>query len=68
MDIGGHPPISIGSSYSFLVQLILLYFFVIVGSTLLWMSKALHMFQVDTCKIPDIINMQNINKMIEMAE
>ena len=68
MDIGGHPPIRTGSSCPLLVQLVLLYFFVIVGSTLLWMSEALHMFKVDTCKIPDIRNTQNINKMLEMAE
>ena len=57
MDIGYHAPIPTGSSCPYLVQLVLLYFFVILGSTLLWMSEALHMFQVDTCKIPDIINM-----------
>jgi hypothetical protein len=97
---------------SFLVQHVLMYFFVIVGSTLLGLYEALQIFQVDTsglpynpiglfcmfscqhillyfqgrfgalnnvflahhiqivdrCKIPDIINMQNINKMLEMAE
>jgi hypothetical protein len=48
MDIGGHPPILTGSSCSFLVQHILLYLFVIVGSTLMGLSKSLHIFQVDT--------------------
>jgi hypothetical protein len=47
LAIGGHPPIPIGSSCLFLVQHILLYFFVIVGSTLLGLSEALHIFQVD---------------------
>jgi hypothetical protein len=48
VDIGGYPPIPTGSSCSFLVQHVLLYFFVIVGSTLLGPSEALHIFQVDT--------------------
>jgi hypothetical protein len=48
VDIGGHSPILTGSSCQFLVQHILLYFFVIVGSTLLGLSEALHIFQVDT--------------------
>jgi hypothetical protein len=48
MDIGGHPPVPIGSSCQFLVQHILLYFFVILGSTLLGLSEALHILQVDT--------------------
>ena len=47
VDIGGHPPIPTGSSYPFLVQHIFLYFFVIVGSTLMGMSEALHIFYVD---------------------
>jgi hypothetical protein len=47
VDIGGHPPIPTGSSCHFLVQHVLLYFFVIVGSTLLGLSEALHIFQVD---------------------
>ena len=52
MDIGGHPPIPTGSLCSFFVQRVLLYFFVIVGSTLLGFSKALHIFQVDTGDFP----------------
>jgi hypothetical protein len=48
LDIGGHPPIPTGSSCPFLVQHILLYFFVIVGSTFMGLYKALHIFQVDT--------------------
>jgi hypothetical protein len=48
VDIGGHPPIPTGSSCPFLVQHVLLYFFVIVGSTLLGLSESLHIFQVDT--------------------
>jgi hypothetical protein len=47
LAIGGHPPIPTGSSCPFLVQHVLLYFFVIVGSTLLGMSESLHIFQVD---------------------
>jgi hypothetical protein len=47
VDIGGHPPIPTGSSCSFLVQHILLYFFVIVGYTLLGMSKSLCILQVN---------------------
>ena len=52
VDIGGHPPIPTGSSCPFLVQHVLLYFFVIVGSTLLGLSEALHIFQVDTSGLP----------------
>jgi hypothetical protein len=37
---------------SFLVQHILLYLFVIVGSTLLGLSEALHIFQVDIGGLP----------------
>jgi hypothetical protein len=48
VDIGGNPPIPTSSSYQFLVQHILLYFFVFVGSTLLGLSESLHIFQVDT--------------------
>jgi hypothetical protein len=48
MDIGGHPPIPTSSSCLFLVQHVLLYFFIIVGSTLMGLSEALHIFQVDT--------------------
>jgi hypothetical protein len=53
--IGGHPPILIGSSCPFLVQHVLLYFFVIVGYTLLgslnpytysrWIMVASHLIQ-----------------------
>ena len=43
----GHPPIPTGSSCPFLVQHVLLYLFVIMGSTLLGISEALHIFQVD---------------------
>jgi hypothetical protein len=49
MDIGGHPPILTGSSCLFLVQHIILYFFVIMGSTLMGLSKSIHFFQVDIC-------------------
>jgi hypothetical protein len=48
IDICGHPPIPTGSSCLFLVQYVLLYFFVIVGSTLLGLSESIHLFQVDT--------------------
>jgi hypothetical protein len=47
VDIGGHPPIPTGLSCSFLVQHVLMYFFVIVRSTLLGLSESLHIFQVD---------------------
>ena len=47
VDIGGHPSIPTSSSCQFLVQQVLLYLFVIVGSTLLGLSEALHIFQVD---------------------
>jgi hypothetical protein len=52
VNIGGHPSIPTGSSYQFLVQHALLYFFVIVGSTLSGLSESLHIFQVDTGGIP----------------
>jgi hypothetical protein len=52
VDIGGHPPIPAGSSRQFLVQHILLYFFVIMGSTLLGLSESIHIFQVDTGGLP----------------
>ena len=52
VDIGGHPPIPIGSSCQFLVHHVLLYLFVIVGSTLLGFSEALHIFQVETGGLP----------------
>jgi hypothetical protein len=44
VDIGGHPPNPTSSSYQFLVEHVLLYLFVIVGSTLLWFSEDLHIF------------------------
>jgi hypothetical protein len=40
VDIGGHPPVPTGSSCQFLVQHVLLYFFVIVGSTLPGLSES----------------------------
>jgi hypothetical protein len=56
VDIGGHPPIPTGSSCLFLVQHVLLYLFVIVGSTLLgllnpytssrWILVASHLIQL----------------------
>jgi hypothetical protein len=52
VDIGGHPSIPIGSSCQFLVQHVLLYLFVIVGSTLPGLSESLHIFQVDTGGLP----------------
>jgi hypothetical protein len=48
VDIGGHLPIPTGSFCQFLVQHVLLYFFVIVGYTLLGIYKVVHIFQVDT--------------------
>jgi len=48
VDIGGQPPIPTDSSFQFLVQHILMYFFVIVGYTLLGLFEALHIFQVET--------------------
>jgi hypothetical protein len=52
VDVGGHPPVPTHSSCQFLVQHILLYFFVIIGSTLLGLFEALHIFQVDTGGLP----------------
>ena len=52
VDIGGHPPIPTSSFWQILVQHILLYFFVILGSTLLGLSEALHIFQVETGGLP----------------
>jgi hypothetical protein len=52
VDIGGHLPIPSVSSCQFLVQHIILYFFVIVGSTLLGIYEALHIFQVDIGGFP----------------
>jgi hypothetical protein len=48
VDIGGHPPIPNGSLYPFFVQHVLLYCFVVVSSTLLGLSEAPHILQVDT--------------------
>ena len=47
MDIGDHPPIPTGSSCPFLVHHILLYFFVILVSTLMGLFESLHIFQMD---------------------
>ena len=47
MDIGGHPPIPIGSSCPFFVQHILLYCIVIVGSTRMGLYEAPYILQVD---------------------
>jgi hypothetical protein len=52
MDIGGHPPIPTDSSYQFLVQHVLMYLCVIVGSTLLGMFESLYIFQVETGGLP----------------
>jgi hypothetical protein len=52
MDIGGHPYVPTGSSCQFLVQHVLLYFFVIVGYTLPGLPEALHIFQVYTGGLP----------------
>ena len=51
VDIDGHPHVPTGSSCLFLVQHVLLYFFVIVGSTLLRLFEALHIFQVNICGV-----------------
>ena len=48
VDIGSHPPIPTGSSWQFLFQHVLLYFFSIVGSTLMGLSESLHIFQEET--------------------
>jgi hypothetical protein len=48
VDIGVHPPIPTGSSCMFFVQHVLLYYFAIVGSTLLGLFEAPHILQVDT--------------------
>jgi hypothetical protein len=47
MDNGGHPPIPIGSSCPFFVQHVFMYCFIIVISTLLGLSGASHILQVD---------------------
>jgi hypothetical protein len=52
VDIGGHPLVPTRSSCQFLVQHILMYFFVIVGSTLLGLSQSIHIFQVDFGGLP----------------
>ena len=52
VDISGHPPIPTRSSWQFLVQHVLLNFYVIVGSTLLGLFEALHIFLVDTGGLP----------------
>ena len=52
VDISGHPYIPTDSSWHFLAWHILLYFFVIVGSTLLGLSEALHSFQVEIGGFP----------------
>ena len=52
MDIGGQQSVPTGSSCHFLVHHILLYLFVIVGSTLPGLSEAIHIFQVDTGGLP----------------
>jgi hypothetical protein len=44
VDIEDHPPIPTGSSCQFLVQHVLLYFFVIVGYTLTGLCESLHIF------------------------
>jgi hypothetical protein len=52
VDIHGHPSVPTGSFCHFLVQHILLYFFVIEGSTLSGLSEALQIFQEDTSGLP----------------
>jgi hypothetical protein len=47
VDIGGHPPIPTGSSCPFFIQHVFLYCFIIVSSTLLGLSEASHILQVD---------------------
>jgi hypothetical protein len=48
VEIGGYTPIPTSSSCPFFVHHVLLHFFLILGSTLLGMSKAPHILQVDT--------------------
>jgi hypothetical protein len=52
VDIGGHPPIPTDSFFHLFVKHVILYFFVIVGSTLLGISISLHIFQVDIGVFP----------------
>jgi hypothetical protein len=52
VDIGGHPPVPTSSSCHFLVQHVLLYLFVIVGSTLSGLFESLHIFQVYSGGLP----------------
>jgi hypothetical protein len=52
MDSGGRPPVPTNSSVHFLVRHILLYFFVIMVSTLMGLSKELHIFHMDTGGLP----------------
>jgi hypothetical protein len=47
VDIGGHPPIPTGSLCQFFIQHVFLYCFIIVSSTLLGLSEASHILQVD---------------------
>jgi hypothetical protein len=47
VDIGGHPPVPTVSFCQFLVQRVLLHFFVIVGYMILGLFRALHILQVD---------------------
>jgi hypothetical protein len=48
VDIGGRPPIPTSSLCLFFFQHVLLYCFVIVGSTLMGLFEAPHILQVDT--------------------
>jgi hypothetical protein len=48
MDIGGHPTIPTSSLCPFFAQHVFLYYSIIVSSTLLGLSKASHILQVDT--------------------
>jgi hypothetical protein len=52
LDIGGHPPVPTRSFCQFLVQHVLLYFFVIEGSTLSGLFESLHIFHEETGGIP----------------
>jgi hypothetical protein len=52
VDIGGHQPIPTRSCCHSLFQHVLLYLFVIMGSTLLGPSESLRIFQVDTGGLP----------------
>ena len=48
VDIGGHPPIPTGSLSLFFVHHVILYYFVVVSSTLLGLYEVAHILQVDT--------------------